>query len=109
MKFQFIRLGRLDVNDVSLSLSSLNCGLSGTSYLLIEKSGSAAAMFEHDVNVVSTCNYFKDNKIERVSPEVEKNLYSFLADFNFLEPLKNESERKRVARNTTQILTSIVS
>jgi hypothetical protein len=106
---QFIRLGRLDVNDVSLYLSSLNCGLSGTSYLLIEKSGSAAAMFEHDVNVVSTSNYFKVNNIDSLSPEVEKYIYSDLADCNFLDPLKNETERKGVALITTQILTSMVS
>jgi hypothetical protein len=38
MDFQFIRIGGLDVNDVSFYLSSLNCVLTGTFYLLIEKS-----------------------------------------------------------------------
>jgi hypothetical protein len=97
------------VNDVLLYLSSLNCGLTGTSYLLIEKSGSAAAMFEHDVNVVSTSNFFKVNKIESISPEVEKNVYSNSADCNFSYSLTNESERKGVARITTQILISMES
>jgi hypothetical protein len=66
-------------------------------------------MFEHDVNVVSTYDYFKVNKVESISPEVEENIYSELANCNFLHPLKNESERKEVACVTTQILTSMES
>jgi hypothetical protein len=106
---QFIRLGSLDVNDVSLYLSSLNCGLLGTSYLLIEKSGSAAAMFDHGVNVVSTSNYFKVNKIGSISPEVARNVFSISANFDFLDSLKNKAEREKVANITAKILTSMAS
>jgi hypothetical protein len=106
---EFIRLGRLNVTDVSLYLSSLNCGLSGAPYLLMEKSGSVAAMFEHGVNVVATSDFFKINKIESISTEMEKNVYSVLADFDFLDPVKNKSKHKGVAGIATEILVSMAN
>jgi hypothetical protein len=53
-------------------------------------------MFEHDVNVVSTYDYFKVNKVESISPEVEENIYSELANCNFLHPLKMSLSVKKL-------------
>jgi hypothetical protein len=61
---QVIRLGRLSEFDVSMYLSSLDAGLAGTPYLLLQKSGSAVSMIEHGLPLISTSHHFLPSRVK---------------------------------------------
>lgn len=71
---EFVKLGRLSEEGVSLFLQSLDYGVATTPWLYLGKSGSAMAMLEHGVPLIVTrddmhIEYVQDNGFETMRGE----------------------------------------
>ncbi|MFM1802241.1 MAG: hypothetical protein RJA81_1593 [Planctomycetota bacterium] len=93
MKFQFLKLGRTSGERISALINSSDFGLVTTPLSIIGKSGTAAAMLEHDlpliVNRDEPCQH-----IGRIEPEEGYNRFMTLTD-DFLNQMQANFSRPR--------------